>query len=370
MGLSKVYNSTRNNVFPDTSTDTTAVQSFSWLLKQVLIGSTLGLNAWDNGTPTGSTPWTVNYSCDGSTAGSVGDGVDRWTTTFTEGKLVVANEGTAHSWMVLKSANGIGSSNGGKGPLYLLIVLNNGGNGLGSGAQFVQILISRAGFTSGSTTARPTATDELNLNQGATKICSVTTASIARNFHFTFAADGTFFCFWTRTVAQFVEGTLSLVELTETRLTDVAPFMLLADIGTSTSAVPHQLNGTFTSSGVYYAASIGAAWSHTAAVKLGIYPMGPYSPVTGQFIHVNANALGHQDSVDNLWDDFPLYIIAVDLSSPTYITQKGRVIDMKIIGWVSGTNTPAQLSQQPSTGTIQYATVGNTLVPATGVCSF
>lgn len=94
-------------------------------------------------------PWTVRYSCDSVTAGTAGDGVDRWSA---DTKLVWANAGTAHSWIVLRQT-GIGTT-------YELLISCEGSSSSGS---ILTILTSISGFSGGSTTARPTATDELTV---------------------------------------------------------------------------------------------------------------------------------------------------------------------------------------------------------------
>ena len=94
-------------------------------------------------------PWTVRYLCDSVTAGTAGDGVDRWSA---DTKLVWANAGTAHSWIVLRQT-GIGTT-------YELLISCEGTSVSGS---LLTILTSISGFSGGSTTARPTATEELTV---------------------------------------------------------------------------------------------------------------------------------------------------------------------------------------------------------------
>jgi len=92
--------------------------------------------------------WTTCYSCNGTTAGTAGDTVNRWTS---DGYLVWNNAGSAHSWWVGKQT-GISSN------FQVCIDLNS------SFSYNATIVISNsAGFTGGSTTARPTATDEIVL---------------------------------------------------------------------------------------------------------------------------------------------------------------------------------------------------------------
>lgn len=98
----------------------------------------------------GSNAWTVRYSCDGTTAGSAGDLVDRWSA---DASLVWANSGSAHSWIILRQA-GIASN------FEVCIDLNSAS----SIPSAISLIVSfSAAFTGGSTTARPTATDEVVL---------------------------------------------------------------------------------------------------------------------------------------------------------------------------------------------------------------
>ncbi len=87
-------------------------------------------------------PWTVVYSSDSAVAGSAGDGVDRWDAS-TDVVWAAGN----HSWMVLKQASV--SSN-------FQVCWD-----MGADISNIELVISpSAGFTGGSISARPTATDE------------------------------------------------------------------------------------------------------------------------------------------------------------------------------------------------------------------
>lgn len=101
-----------------------------------------------------SSPWTMQYSCNSTTAGTAGDGVDRLTTNA---NLVWANPGTAHSWMVLRQT-GVATN------LELMISCENAS---ATGAIIRMVVSPSAGFTGGSTTLRPTATDEIGIVFGA-----------------------------------------------------------------------------------------------------------------------------------------------------------------------------------------------------------
>lgn len=95
--------------------------------------------------------WTVAGSCNSAAAGM--DAVNRWAAST---NLVWATGGGARSWIVL--ANSALGANA-----QIAIELDPGGSG-SSAYYTAKIWMSTAGFTGGSTTARPTATDEQQIN--------------------------------------------------------------------------------------------------------------------------------------------------------------------------------------------------------------
>lgn len=107
-----------------------------------------------------SNPWTVRYSCNSVTAGTAGDGVDRWATNA---DVVGGSAGAAHSWFVFKQA-GIATNF-----QMLLSVSPEGAGAFSPGGNVISVFVSaNAGFTGGTATARPTATDEMALIQAGT----------------------------------------------------------------------------------------------------------------------------------------------------------------------------------------------------------
>lgn len=134
-----------------------------------------------------SNPWSVYYSCTATgsgTAGSAGDGVDRWSTIS---DLLSAN-GSKHSWMVMKQA-AIGGASG-----FQVCFDHTGASGL---AVSQSIIVSfGAGFTGGTTTARPTATDETVIISNAQWYSGLQAQHI---IHAMMSTDGqvTRICMWT-----------------------------------------------------------------------------------------------------------------------------------------------------------------------------
>jgi len=101
-----------------------------------------------------SNPWEIGYSCDGAVAGAAGDAVDRWVDT---GDLVYAtSEAVAHSWSVL-----VNPVTG----MELLIECIT--TSVTTGKVIRLVVSGAAGFTGGSTTDSPAATDERVILSGA-----------------------------------------------------------------------------------------------------------------------------------------------------------------------------------------------------------
>lgn len=112
------------------------------LIKDILIGFT-------------SNPWTVDYSCTGVVAGTVGDGVDRWS-VYTD---LLWGTG-AHSWIVLNLPGG----------QQLLLDQDY----TTATCESMVTRVSPGGlFTGGTTTTRPTATDETEVCYNTSDALSV-----------------------------------------------------------------------------------------------------------------------------------------------------------------------------------------------------
>lgn len=122
----------------------TSLPSLERAWKNALIGATLGA-------------WTVVRSCGrvGGTTWTAG-AADYWAT---DNAIVHANAGSSHAWIVLKQT-GIGSN------FQICLDLQN--NSGGSQSVHYLFVSPSAGFTGGTTTARPTATDEINCNAKGT----------------------------------------------------------------------------------------------------------------------------------------------------------------------------------------------------------
>lgn len=129
-----------------------------------------------------SNAWQVDSACDSITAGN-NDGVDRWSNV---GDLVWASSGNPHSWIVLRQA-ALGNAS-------LCIDLNDPTTTHVDGS----IIVSpSAGFgaanggADGTTTARPTATDEDVLVSTATVVAQTSGTLSAAALHVWMSDDGT-----------------------------------------------------------------------------------------------------------------------------------------------------------------------------------
>lgn len=119
----------------------------------------------------GTLPWTVVGSSNGVAASTTFpmDGVDRWTAV---GDVVIANSPSAHSWIVLKQT---GISATGQG-FQVLIEPR-------ASSQITVVISPSAGFGSlatGSTTTRPTATDEYVIASSALSLGQLGVGLVSR----------------------------------------------------------------------------------------------------------------------------------------------------------------------------------------------
>jgi hypothetical protein len=125
----------------------------------------------------GTLPWAVSGSSDGSTSGM--DATDRWDA---DTDLVWNNAGSAHSWIVLRQT-GVAAQ------FEVCFDLNN------SNHLNATVVVSSVGFgtanagTNGSTTARPTATDEVVILNNASWASGTNTAQEHR-LHVQQSTDG------------------------------------------------------------------------------------------------------------------------------------------------------------------------------------
>lgn len=163
--LTKTWQYSLNNVFVTTGSALTDHRQVMRGAKNALIGF-------------GSTPWAVRGSSNSTVAAL--DSVDRWAAN---GDLVWADGGSAHSWIVLRQA-GIATNTE---VCIDLIPLTNSVQG----PRATIVYSATAGFTGGSTTARPTATDEIVLLSNVSWMGTTAgTASFTAIVHARMSTDG------------------------------------------------------------------------------------------------------------------------------------------------------------------------------------
>jgi len=95
----------------------------------------------------GTNPFTVDYSCDGAVAGVAGDGVNRW---IDSGDLVWSTGN--HSWIVLENVDGV----------QILFDLD-----FSQRYQMIARMSLSGGFSGGTVSSRPTASDETDIVLGS-----------------------------------------------------------------------------------------------------------------------------------------------------------------------------------------------------------
>jgi hypothetical protein len=136
--IAKTWQYDVNNILEPSGNDSNDAKTTLLAIKNKLIGF-------------GTLPWTVLGSSDSVTAAL--DATDRWTTIS---NIVFASAGS-HSWIVLKQAGLLTN-------FQLLISCNTSESHAG---RLLTYLSPNAGFTGGSTTTRPTATDEVQMSTGS-----------------------------------------------------------------------------------------------------------------------------------------------------------------------------------------------------------
>lgn len=198
MALSKTWYTTANRALDDVTTAQKMASSALFALYGTLAGYVSGTDGPEGARPS-SVYWTLAGSSDSSTAGI--DATQRIGTSYNNAKWVnVAAGGTPHTWFVLQSPSGLLD-----GPWYLCV------DWIGASVETATFVISKNAFTGGTTSARPTSTNEAALT-GQLFIESVVAACKS---YFSTDANGGFRFLLSRNgqgIFQFYLGIESLVE--------------------------------------------------------------------------------------------------------------------------------------------------------------
>jgi hypothetical protein len=324
--LERTWQHAWNQVPIDNTTNLKLSQSLLQFWKSLLKGAITLTNAGGTtiGSPSGL--WTVAGSSDSSTAGM--DAVDRLTDIT---KWVRATAGSPHSWIVLKGPTS------GYGPAAPYVILDYSSTSDGS----INIAISKAAPTGGSTTARPTATDERThvanqqFNDGTNG---------AHHFHGLLSSlgdslvmaskDGTGF-FWFGWFHQL---------LANTHAGDTHPWVSVVEY---TAAV----NGIFSDNLM----ATEAGWRGWQADGVGATVIGGYRMVGAVTWNNLLPPTG--DSFDASIPNGPIF---VGIRSPT-VSAKGRLVDIRTASGGSGGNPTGKV--EPLAGTPQSVIAGGTWLP-------
>lgn len=290
-----------NRVPADQTTTLLQSKSFGWYVKAFLKGDS---SLTGSGTISGTGLWTCDYSCDSVTAGSAGDGVDRWggTGAFDATKIVRASGASAHSWMVLKSPAGLG-------PFYMLIRFNSAND-----YQW-EFTFSKTAFTGGSTTVSPTAT---NSWQYASQ--QVVQPSLVAGTHFfgLLSTTGVFHIKAGRDGGGFLQTALSFFSLTNAKTGDAHNGMTYVDyLGTGVGVWDRSRFAPNLST------VKGRNKDATAAVLLSaVFPA--CFDASANLVSVMAD-VGNADATDGLFNDYPLGMYSI---TPGHKSIRGRVADI------------------------------------------
>lgn len=321
--FAKTWVTDGNRVPGDQSTEAQLCKWTLWWMKSILTNTGLGLAA-------NAGAWSVYYSCDSVTAGTANDGVDRWTATFDGTKIIRASGAVAHSWMVLKSPSGLGS-----GPWYLIIQYNTTSDWL------CNFIFCKAAPTGGSTTARPTSTNEWSPFT-AQQFVNGTLAN--HHHHGNLATDGSVDLFLSKDGSGFAEFGFMFQAQLSPKSSDVAPVV------------------------AYVEWNAGGIWK-ISALSLVNSPRGIARDVTnasnvGWFCPIRTDAggttnimtdMGTIDAEDSKYDDLQLEVYVFTTSHKSI---RGVLAD---IAWAP-TNA-AQALTEPASGTTQTTVIGNTWHP-------
>jgi hypothetical protein len=298
-----------NRIPSDVSSAANKCKWDAWHLVHALLGDSGGFTEG---------LWTVYYSCDGVTAGTANDGVDRWGSAFNATKIV--NATGAHSWFVLKAPETLGS-------LYLTVDCNN------ASASTFTILFSKAAPTGGTTSARPTATDAWE--HTAIVFSNLSVATTPRT-HLSLSSRGDFVFATNNETNNSFYAVIAAFKMQEAGSLDDYPWITIASVGTNGGASSLQAGGTGslttaingTGNTVLRGRSFdGAAVPSHVVVSPSAHASGTTTPEYF-LVRIRGDAANVSDGTYN---DFPCYVYSF---GATTAERKGRLPDFL---WGSGT---------------------------------
>lgn len=324
--------------YPDVSTAALINKSAFWILVETLLGNvTTGTVGPEGARPSGSY-WT----CEGSGNGTTGamDAVDRWWNggTFSGALLVQAANGSAHSWMVLKSPVAMG-------PVYFCLDLNS------ATTTTAGFIFSRSAFTGGSNTTRPTASNEwaMGINTAPTSTTSIifqADNTLASTFkaHFSCMSTGEFHFALARTTTGIFHTYMFALNAVDLKSGDIHPTWVGFNQGVTGRGAGTYVGGLTIATGI-----VSRNWNNTGFSTLG----GASTWVFG----VTALAgLMLADANDSKFIDMPIYLCHMTSTNGSQ-SWRGRLPDL----WVQGAAVVG--SSYPSTGSPTQHIIGDMVVP-------
>lgn len=377
MSLLKPYTTSRNNAFPDTTTVAKCTQSWAWQFKQILINAA-GISAFDAVWTDGLSHALPNTTVAGSSDGTTGamDGVDRWTPGgFDATKLVMANEGSAHAWMVLKFTGICSIARAVPGNVvlpaaYLLINLDKGGT---ANDWLVSVYASWSGFTGGNASNRPTAADEVqpHISGSQTAVQQNGGGAVARHMHLSYAPDGSFFMVISSDGVGHGENAVFMIE-TIPAPSRAGTYTRPLAFGIHTPTTPNHPPWTIGDDGwnAPLSETYGAAdncivgWNSSGSTKIGFAACSYHAGGVSSDILTAANGLAVAD-LEGGNNDLPMALFGMNSAG----TQRTIVYpcDWAFAGWMPGTpGTPATNSIEPIAGQTEATLLGNTFWPVSG----
>lgn len=327
--LLKSYQMRGNAPFPANTSQEDVRRSQWWMLVHMLLdvvatGST-------SGTRHANSVWSCYYSCDSVTAGTAGDGVNRWTTYA---NVIGAASGAAHAWMVLYNAN-FG--------LYMLVSRNSTTTG-------IRMEVSFTAPTGGSTTVDPTMTNSWAFgatSSGVSTTWSGVSDDAAGNFnyaHLITTDDGRFFFLVSRTGSGFFSSFCALLPAVNGRVGDTNNLFTMASALNSSRGAPTHSNLTANNGCVCRTPN-----------NAGIVTTGGV-----QSINFGGSAYAGNYGIDSVSGDFMSYPLFV-MSLASQVAYRGQVPDLYFIGTATvGASVPTVAAQE-------RVIAGDVIVPFPGI---
>lgn len=316
---------------------------YAWELAQMLLGrigtATTGL-------------YTVYYSCDGSTAGTPGDTVDRWTGTYDLAKIPNSPAGTgSHGWMVLTRPITVGITT-----FNVYVLISSSGFGASCTAR-TNVSVGLGTPTGGTTTADPT----MSLLAFACSFQSNVAGDYGtdftnpRRYYGNLSSSGDFW-FISTVTGELAQSTLFFNPV-GTKSNDQCPFFGGHHTAYAGGGA-HPMGGP-------YIFTRGTQASGNASI--GLY----YNGSTGYPVLDAPPAFALLDASDASIFDKPAYVTVGNSTSPTAIHSRGRLPD---VGLSCGITTPGIPSsfrpvntgttiKDPDTLLVMYSTVQAMILP-------